>query len=623
MAETPAVEVPGQLQLEERDRVTIRFAGDSGDGMQLAGNRFTDATALFGNDFSTLPDFPAEIRAPAGSLAGVSSFQISFAREIIHTPGDAPDVLVAMNPAALQVHLPALPKDGLLIVNSDAFSAGNLKKAGYTSNPLEDGSLKDHRVVSAPITSLAVTAAESVQGITSGEADRTKNFFALGLVSWLFDRDIDPSLAWIDSRFGRLKEGAIAEANKLALRAGMAFGETAELADVHVRVPPARLRPGEYRTVTGNDALAMGLLAASKSSGRTLFYSSYPITPASDVLHELASYRHFGVKTFQAEDEIAAVGAAIGAAYGGSIGITGTSGPGIALKSEGIGLAVMTELPLIVLDVQRSGPSTGMPTKTEQGDLLQVLFGRNSDSPLCVIAPQSPGDCFFMAIEAVRLAFRHMTPVIVLSDGYLANTSEPWPVPDFSSIEPITITTHTDPSNFEPYGRDPENLARMFAVPGTPGLQHRIGGLEKADGHGDVSYDPDNHQLMNELRLEKVQRIANYIPELEVEGDPEGDVLVLGWGSTRGAILTAVEQAREQGVQVSNAHLRYLNPFPRNLGDVLKRFKTVLIPENNMGHLRMLVRAQFLIDAQGLPKLNGQPFMTEEIREAIIQHRGR
>ena len=591
--------------------------------MQLAGNRFTDATAVFGNDFSTLPDFPAEIRAPAGSLAGVSSFQISFAREIIHTPGDAPDVLVAMNPAALQVHLSELAKGGLLILNADAFSAGNLKKAGYTSNPLEDGSLKEYRVVSAPITSLAVAAAEDVEGITSTEADRTKNFFALGLVSWLFDRDIDPSLAWIDARFGRLKEGAIAEANKLALQAGLAFGETAELADVHVRVPPARLRPGEYRTVTGNEALAMGLLAASKLSGLTLFYGSYPITPATDILHELASYRQFGVKTFQAEDEIAAVGSAIGAAYGGSIGVTGTSGPGIALKSEAIGLAVMTELPLIVLDIQRSGPSTGMPTKTEQGDLLQVLFGRNSDSPLCVIAPQSPGDCFFTAIEAVRLAFRHMTPVIVLSDGYLANTSEPWPVPDFSSIEPITITTHTDPATFEPYGRDPESLARMFAVPGTPELQHRIGGLEKADGHGDVSYDPDNHQLMNELRLEKVQRIANYIPELEVEGDPEGDVLVLGWGSTRGAILTAVEQAREQGVHVSNAHLRYLNPFPRNLGDVLKRFKTVLIPENNMGHLRMLVRAQFLIDAQGLPKLNGQPFMTEEIREAIIQHRGR
>ncbi len=616
MVDTPTIEASQDLQ--ERDRVTVRFAGDSGDGMQLAGNRFTDATAFFGNDFSTLPDFPAEIRAPAGSLAGVSSFQISFSREIIHTPGDAPDALVAMNPAALRVHLSALRRGGLLIVNADAFTPGNLKKAGYASNPLEDGSVDDYRVVQAPITTAAITAAQEIEGISAQEADRTKNFYALGLVSWLYDRDIDGTRDWIQARFGGIRDGIVADANERALSAGMHYGETAELADFHVRVPPAQLPRGEYRTITGNEGLAMGLLVGSQLAGRSLFYGSYPITPASDVLHELASYRHFGVRTFQAEDEIAAVGAAIGATYGGAIGVTGTSGPGVALKSESISLAVMTELPLIVLNVQRAGPSTGMPTKTEQGDLLQALFGRNSDSPVCVIAPQSSGDCFFMAIEAVRIALTHVTPVLLLSDSYLATTSEPWPVPDLAQLDAIEAPFHEDPETFQPYARDPETLARMFAPPGTPGMQHRIGGLEKADGSGDVSYDPDNHQHMTELRAEKVARIANDIPELEVEGAAEGELLVLGWGSTHGAILTAANHAREQGAEVTTAHLRYLNPFPRNLGDVVKRFKRVLIPENNLGHLRLLIRAEFLVDAQGLNKVTGQPFTTVEIRDAIL-----
>ncbi|HJN93959.1 MAG TPA: 2-oxoacid:acceptor oxidoreductase subunit alpha [Dehalococcoidia bacterium] len=618
MAEKPVVEAPDSV--EERARVTIRFAGDSGDGMQLAGNRFTDATAAFGNDFSTLPDFPSEIRAPAGSLAGVSSFQISFSREIIHTPGDDPDALVVMNPAALKVHLPALPRGALLIVNTDAFTTTNLKKAGYASNPLEDESLKDYRVVRAPITSTAIGAAQEVEGITGPDADRTKNFFALGLVSWVFDRNIELTLKWIDDRFGRIQDGAVAEANKKALRAGVNFANTAELGDVHVHVAPAHLQPGEYRTVTGNEATALGLLTASRLAGRDLFYGSYPITPATDVLHELAGYRHFGLRTFQAEDEIAAVGATIGASYGGAIGVTGTSGPGLALKSEAIGLAVMVELPLIVVDVQRVGPSTGMPTKTEQGDLLQALYGRNSDSPVCVIAPQSPGDCFYAAIDAVRIALQHVTPVILLSDSYLANTSEPWPVPDISQLPSIDAPLHTDATNFQPYSRDPDTLARVFAVPGNPGTEHRLGGLEKADGSGDVSYDPDNHQRMTELRQEKIDRIANFIPEIEVDGPDEGDVLVISWGSTQGAVLSAIHEARAQGKQVSSAHLRFLNPFPRNLGDIVKRFRTVLIPENNLGHLRMLIRAQFLVDAQGINKVTGQPFTIHEILDSILEH---
>ncbi len=607
--------------IQERDRVTVRFAGDSGDGMQLAGNRFADATAVFGNDFSTLPDFPAEIRAPAGSLAGVSSFQISFSKHLIFTPGDEPDTLVAMNPAALKSHLAALAKGGLLVVNEDAFTAGNLKKANYPSNPLTDGSLDGYRVIKAPATTAAVAAVEDL-GLTNQNAERTKNFFALGLVYWLYDRDLQPTLDWIEERFGRLPN--IAEANRRALYAGHAYGETTELADAHVRVPPAVLRPGEYRTITGNQALVLGLITAAHLSDLELFYGSYPITPASDVLVELAALREFGVRTFQAEDEISAIGTAIGAAYGGGLGVTGTSGPGIALKSEALNLAVMTELPLIVLDVQRSGPSTGMPTKTEQTDLLQVMFGRNGESPLCVLAAKSPGDCFFMVLEAVRLAFKFVTPVVLLSDTYLANTAEPWPVPDITQLEQIDVPYRRlelgDPADFGPYVRDPDTLARMFVPPGTKGFEHRIGGLEKADLSGDVAYTPENHQRMTDLRAEKVQRIAHFIPELEVDGPESGDLLVLSWGSTYGAVFTAVNDAREAGHEVAHAHLQYMNPFPRNIGDIVSRYRTVLIPEANSGQLRMLIRANFLVDAQGYNEVTGQPLSARLLTEAIIKH---
>ena len=604
--------------IQERDRVTVRFAGDSGDGMQLAGNRFADATAIFGNDFSTLPDFPAEIRAPAGSLAGVSSFQISFSKHLIFTPGDEPDTLVAMNPAALRSHLSALAKGGLLVVNEDAFTAGNLKKANYPSNPLDDGSLEGYRVIKAPATTAAVAAVEDL-GISKQNAERTKNFFALGLVYWLYDRDLQPTLDWIQDRFGRLPN--IAEANRRALYAGHAYGETTEIADAHVRVPPAQLKPGEYRTITGNQALVLGLIAASHLSDLELFYGSYPITPASDVLVELAALREFGVRTFQAEDEISAVGTAIGAAYGGALGVTGTSGPGISLKSEAINLAIMTELPLIVLDVQRSGPSTGMPTKTEQTDLLQVMFGRNGESPLCVLAAKSPGDCFYMVLEAVRLAYQFVTPVILLSDTYLANTAEPWPVPDITQLDKIEVPyrklLNTAPEDYAPYERDPDTLARAFIPPGQPGLQHRIGGLEKADGSGDVSYTAENHQRMTNLRAEKIQGIANFIPEAEVDGPESGDMLVLSWGSTYGAVFTAVNDAREADCDVAHVHLQYLNPFPRNLGDVVARYNKVLIPEANTGQLRMLIRANFLVDAKGYNEVTGQPLSARLLTEAI------
>ena len=600
----------------ERDRVTIRFAGDSGDGMQLAGNRFTDSTALHGNDFSTLPDFPAEIRAPAGSLAGVSAFQISFSNQLIHTPGDAPDTLIAMNPAALKMNMGDLPRGGLLIVNEEAFTTINLKKAGYEADPLTDGSLADYRVISVPLTKLAVDAA-STADVTAQQAERTRNLAALGLVSWLYDRDLDTTLNWIAVKFE--KNPAIVEANQNALRAGYNYGETAELADATIQVAPATLPPGEYRNITGNQATSLGIVAAAHLSGVQVVYASYPITPASDVLENLADYKHFRLKTVQAEDEIAAAGMALGAAFGGAIGVTGTSGPGLSLKAETVGLAVSTELPLVILNVQRAGPSTGMPTKTEQGDLLQAFFGRNSESPVCIIAPSSPGDCFYLAIEAVRIAQKYMTPVIYLSDTYLGNTSEPWIVPDIDSINPIAINHRTDPEGFAPFVRDPDTLARAYALPGTPGLEHRVGGLEKADGSGDVSYDPLNHQRMVELRAEKIERIAQDVPALEVEGPQEGDILVLGWGSTRGAIISAADQARAEGVPVSTAHLRFLNPFPRNLGEVLSRFQRVLIPENNAGQLSFLIRAKFLIDAQGLNKMMGKPFTAVEIADAIIK----
>ena len=604
----------------ERERVTVRFAGDSGDGMQLAGNRFADATAVFGNDFSTLPDFPAEIRAPAGSLAGVSSFQISFAQHQIFTPGDEPDTLVAMNPAALKSHLSALIRGGLLVVNKDAFTNANLKKAGYPTNPLTDGSLEGFRVIEAPVTTAAVAAVNDL-GLSTQHAERTKNFFALGLVYWLYDRDLEPTLNWIEERFGQVPN--LAEANRRALFAGHAYGETTEIADAHVRVPPAQLRPGEYRTITGNQALSMGLVAGAQLAGLDLFYGSYPITPASDVLVDLAALRNFGVRTFQAEDEISAIGAAIGAAYGGALGVTGTSGPGIALKSEAIGLAVMTELPLVVLDVQRCGPSTGMPTKTEQTDLLQVMFGRNGESPLCVLAAKTPGDCFYMAIEAVRIAFQFVTPVILMSDTYLGNTAEPWPVPDVSQLPPIDTGFHrVQREDFQPYRRDPETLARHFQPPGVAGMTHRIGGLEKADVTGDVSYTAENHQRMTDLRQAKIDGIANFIPELEVDGPATGELLVLSWGSTFGAAFTAVNEARKQGAEVAHAHLQYLNPFPRNLGHVLSNYRKVLIPESNSGQLRMLIRAKFLVDAKGHNEVTGQPLSVRNVEAAILSAYG-
>ena len=611
---------PGQpdnrQELLELDRVTIRFAGDSGDGMQLAGTQFTKTSAVLGNDISTFPDIPAEIRAPQGSLPGVSGFQVSFSSEDIFTPGDAPDVLVAMNPAALKTNIGDLPRGGILVVNEDEFTETNLRKAAYASNPLEDGSLRSYRLFKVPISTLNARALKE-SGLTAVQIDRCKNMFALGLMFWMYSRQLDTTMRWFEEKFG--KNPAIAEANKTTLKAGYHFGETTEMFATHYHVPKAKLKPGLYRNITGNEATALGFLAASKLSGRPLFYGSYPITPASDVLHELARLKKFGVRTFQAEDEIAAIGAAIGASFGGSLGLTGTSGPGLALKSEAIGLAVMVELPLVVMDVQRAGPSTGMPTKTEQGDLLQALFGRNGESPVAVVAPATSSDCFAMALEAWRIAIKYMTPVVFLSDGYLGMGSEPWLVPDINDLPKLEVAFAHDSESFKPYARDPKTLARPWAIPGTPDLEHRIGGLEKADITGNVSYDPDNHDRMVHLRAEKIARIAQDIREIEVSGDAEGGLLVLGWGSTFGVITTAVQRARVKGQKVSAAHLRYLNPFPRNLGDVLSRFDQVLIPEVNLGQLRLLVRGRYLVDAAGLNKVSGRPFTIREVEEKIAQ----
>ena len=596
--------------IEELERVTIRFAGDSGDGMQLTGTQFTRTAAVFGNDISTLPDFPAEIRAPAGSLPGVSGFQISFSSSDIHTPGDQPDVLVAMNPAALKTNIGDLPAGGALIVNSDAFTQQNLNKAAYASNPLTDGSLAPYTVFEIPISTLNAGALEGL-GMTSKQVDLTKNFFALGLMFWLYERSMDPTIAWVDDKFGA--RPVVAEANKRALKAGYAFGETTEIFHTHYRVAPAHLAPGTYRNITGNEAAALGFLTASKLAKRELFYGSYPITPASDILHQLAGYKTFGVKTFQAEDEIAAIGASIGAAYGGALAMTASSGPGIALKTEAMGLAVMVELPLVVIDVQRAGPSTGMPTKNEQADLLQVMFGRNSDSPLPVVAPATPGDCFAIAIEACRLALKYMTPVVYLSDAFLATGSEPWSIPDLASLPDISVANATDPATYRPYQRDPDTLARPWAVPGTPGLEHRIGGLEKADITGNVSYDPDNHHRMQLYRQAKIAGIAKDIPPLDVYGPERGDLLILGWGSTYGAIRSAVERMQAGGKLVAHAHLRHLNPFPADTEDVLRRYRRVLIPEVNLGQLLMLIRARYLIDARGYDRVRGKPFTISEI----------
>jgi 2-oxoglutarate ferredoxin oxidoreductase subunit alpha len=602
--------------VEQLDRVVIRFAGDSGDGMQLAGARFTSETAVLGNDLSTLPDFPAEIRAPAGSLPGVSGFQIQFADHDILTPGDAPNVLVAMNPAALKTNIKDLPKGGTLIVNRDAFVDRNLDKAGYSSNPLEDGTLADYQVHEVPLTSMTLEALKDVD-VTKREAERAKNMFALGLMSWLYSRPTEVTIEEIEHKFATKPN--IAEANVKAFHAGYAFGETTEAFAVQYEVKPAKLKPGLYRNITGNQALALGLVAAGVKSGLPIFLGAYPITPASGILEELAGYKHFGVRTFQAEDEIAAVGAALGASFGGALGVTTSAGPGVVLKSETVGLAVTLELPLVILDIQRAGPSTGMPTKPEQGDLLMVLFGRNSESPVPVIAPSTPGDCFFAAIEACRIALKYRTPVYLLSDAYLANGSEPWPVPDADSLPDIsTDFASADGEPFLPYARDEDTLARPWAVPGTPGLEHRIGGLEKADLTGNVSYDPDNHDLMTRLRAAKISGIARDIPELEVD-DPDGaDLLVLGWGGTYGPIAAGVRRVRRAGGKVASAHLRYLNPFPRNTGEVLRRYERILVPEMNLGQLLKLIRAEFLVDAAGYNRVRGLPLRAGDIEEAIL-----
>src|SRR5689334_7367699 len=600
--------------VERVDQVTIRFAGDSGDGMQLTGARFTSETAVLGNDLSTLPDFPAEIRAPAGSLPGVSGFQIHFADHDILTPGDRPNVLVAMNPAALKTNVMDLPKGGTLIVNSDAFSDRNLDKAGYASNPLEDGSLADFQVHAIPLTTMTQEAVKET-GVTSREAERAKNMFALGLMSWLYTRPIEPSVAELREKFAKKPE--IAEANILALQAGYAFGETTESFAVQYEVAPAKMKPGVYRNVTGNQTLALGLVAASVKSKLPLFLGAYPITPASGILEELAGYKQFGIRTFQAEDEIAAVGAALGASFGGALAVSTSSGPGIVLKQEAIGLAVTLELPLIIVDIQRAGPSTGMPTKPEQADLLGVMFGRNSESPVPVIAAATPSDCFDAAIEAARIAVKYRTPVFLLSDAYLANGSEPWLLPDAGAIESIEPGFAQADGDFEPYRRDEETLARPWAIPGTAGLEHRIGGLEKQDVTGNVSYDPDNHDLMVRLRAQKVAGIAQDIPELEVD-DPDGaDTLVLSWGGTYGSVVAGVRRVRGAGKKVAHAHLRYLNPFPRNTGEVVRGYEKVLVPEINLGQLQKLIRAEFLVDATGFNLVRGIPFRASEVADAI------
>jgi 2-oxoglutarate/2-oxoacid ferredoxin oxidoreductase subunit alpha len=617
-------------QVQQLDHVIIRFAGDSGDGMQLAGDRFTQETAVLGNDLSTMPNFPAEIRAPAGTLAGVSSFQLQFADHDILTPGDAPDVLIAMNPAALQANIKDLPPGGDLIVNTDEFTKRNLTKVGYTGSPLEDASLEQYNVHAVPITSMTVKALEAFD-ITRKDAERAKNMFALGMLSWLYDRPADGTLGFLKAKFASKPE--IMQANVAAFQAGWNFGETTEAFSVRYEVKPAPLAPGTYRNIIGNTALAYGLVAASQLAGLPLFLGSYPITPASDILHELAKHKRFGVRTFQAEDEIAAVGAALGASFGGSLSVTTTSGPGILLKAETIGLAVSVELPLIVCNIQRAGPSTGMPTKTEQADLLQSMFGRNGESPIPIVAAASPADCFDVAIEAARIAVKYRTPVILLSDGSLANGSEPWRIPDAASLPDLSqeFSFATAPEGgwedgqeFEPFRRDPATLARPWAIPGTPGLEHRIGGIEKADVTGTISYDPDNHDRMVRLRQAKIDGIAADIPLLEVD-DPDGHarVLVLGWGSTYGAIGAGVRRVRNAGGAVAQAHLRHLNPYPSNLGDVLRRYDKVLVPEINLGQLALLLRGRFLVDVISYNQVRGLPFQSAELAgviEDVIGH---
>jgi len=610
-------------QVVPLDRVIIRFAGDSGDGMQLTGDRFTSETAAFGNDLSTLPNFPAEIRAPAGTLAGVSSFQLHFANRDIMTPGDAPNVLVAMNPAALKANIADVPRGGTIIVNTDEFAKRALQKVGYESNPIEDGSLDSYHVVPIALTSITVEALKDIE-ISKKDAERSKNMFALGMLCWLYNRPTDGTIKFLEQKFG--KKPQILAANLTAFRAGYAFGETTEDFAVSYEIKPAPMAPGVYRNITGNIALSYGLIAAGQLSGLPVFLGAYPITPASDILHELSKHKKFGVATFQAEDEIAGIGSALGAAFGGALAITTTSGPGVALKAETIGLAVSMELPLVIVDVQRGGPSTGLPTKTEQSDLLQAMFGRNGEAPVPVVAPRSPVDCFNAAIEACRIATKYRTPVFLLSDGYLANGSEPWELPDVSTLPDLHVDFATEPNHtlddgtqvYWPYKRDPETLARPWAVPGTAGLEHRIGGIEKADGTGNISYDPANHDFMVRTRQAKVDGIARDIEELEVE-DPSGeaDVLVLGWGSTYGPIGAACRRVRDDGHNIAQAHLRHLNPFPANTGEVLKSYRKVLIPEMNLGQLALLIRGKYLVDAISYNQVRGLPFKAEELAGVI------
>ncbi|MCF8243274.1 MAG: 2-oxoacid:acceptor oxidoreductase subunit alpha [Melioribacteraceae bacterium] len=599
--------------VETVEDVTVMFAGDSGDGMQLTGMQFSDTTAIVGNDLSTLPDYPAEIRAPAGTLYGVSGFQLHFSSTAIHTPGDTPDVLVAMNPAALKKNLAEIKPHAIIITNTDSFDSKNLQQAHYDKNPLEDGSLDGYKVFQVPITTLTENALKECS-LSLKEVQRCKNFFALGLMYWLYNRPLDPTMDWLKSKFKNRPE--IIESNEKALKAGYYFGEQTEIFTTRYTVKPAELPKGTYRNISGNEATAVGFVAASNLSGLQLFLGSYPITPASDILHFLSSFKNFGVKTFQAEDEIAGIASAIGASFSGSLAITTTSGPGLALKTEAIGLAVMTELPLVIVDVQRGGPSTGLPTKTEQADLLQALYGRNGEAPVPVIAASTPSDCFYLAIEASRIALKYMTPVLLLTDGYIANGSEPWRLPDIEDLEKIEVSFRTEVEGFEPYSRD-ANLARPWAVPGTKGLEHRIGGLEKANISGNVSYDPDNHDFMVRLREEKVNKIQQDIPDLQVKGDQEGDLLVLGWGGTYGAITEAVDRARAEGYKVSHAHLKYIKPFPKNTAEVFKNFKKILIPELNLGQLSKVIRSEFLIEVESLTKIKGLPFKSIEVQRKI------
>ncbi len=616
MASSQIVPTPQTPSQQVVRAAVVRFVGDSGDGMQITGDQFTVAAALARNDLATFPDFPAEIRAPAGTTYGVSGFQIHFAADHVYTPGDAPDVLVAMNPAALKTNLRDLKKGGILIVNSGAFNAANLKKAGYgEKNPLEDGSLEGYALLSIDITKQTQNAVKD-SGLSNKEANRCKNFWTLGLMFWIYARPLEPTIQYIEQKYGKRAE--LVQANIAALKAGHAYGETTEVFQNRYQVPPAPVEPGVYRNISGNAATALGLVAAAELANREMVLGAYPITPASDVLHELSKLKSFGVTTVQAEDEIAAVCAAIGASYAGNLGVTTTSGPGMALKTEAIGLAIAVELPLVIIDVQRGGPSTGLPTKTEQADLLQAVYGRNSEAPLCVLSASTPGECFYMAIEAVRLAVSYMTPVILLTDGYLANGAEPWKIPNVADLPKIELKFRTDPVGFHPFVRDEKTLARAWAIPGTPGLVHRIGGLEKDYDSGHISYAPENHERMCRVRAAKIAGIAEDVPEQAIEvGNESGKLLVLGWGSTYGAIREAVERSRARGLDVSHAHVRYLNPFPKNLGDLLRRFDRVLVPELNLGQLVKMIRSQYLIPAESLPKVQGKPFRIEELEDKI------